>query len=93
MGPGWPAGARDRLRRPEREIARAEVVRDGGVGAARLVLVDECGAFTVVAHPSHQVAQARTAGRRERVPVWRRSWKCRPGAPIVAAACGQAAEQ
>jgi hypothetical protein len=33
-------------------------VRDDAVGAPCLVLVDERGAFAVVAHPGHQVAQA-----------------------------------
>jgi len=42
-------------------------VRDGGVCAACLVLVDERSAFAVVAHPGHQVSQARTAGRCEGV--------------------------
>ena len=39
----------------------------GFVGAARLVLLDHRGPFGVVAHPSHQVAQARTAVGRELV--------------------------
>ena len=37
------------------------------VRAARLVLVDHGRALAVVAHPRHQVPQARAAGRRERV--------------------------
>jgi hypothetical protein len=35
------------------------------------VLVDERGPHAVVAHPVHQVSQARTAGRREGVPGFR----------------------
>jgi hypothetical protein len=35
---------------------------DGEVGASCLVLVDDRGAFAVVAHPGHQVPQARAAG-------------------------------
>ena len=42
-------------------------VRDGSVGAACLVLVDNGGAFAIVPHPGHQVSQARAAGRCERV--------------------------
>src|SRR5262249_36200512 len=68
-------------------------VRDGGIGAAGFVLIDERGAFAIVAHPGHQVAQGCATGRRECVSVCRRSWKCRPGAPIAATACGQAAER
>jgi putative transposase len=39
---------------------------DRGVGAARLVLVDQRGPLAVVAHPGHQVLDARAACRRER---------------------------
>src|SRR5262249_6605917 len=39
-------------------------VRDGGIGAAGFVLIDERGAFAIVAHPGHQVAQACATGRR-----------------------------
>jgi hypothetical protein len=38
------------------------------VRAARLVLVDHRGPFGVVAHPRHQVTQARAAVGRELVP-------------------------
>jgi len=42
--------------------------RDGQVGTTCLMLVDDRGAFAVVAHPGHQFLQARAASCRQVVP-------------------------
>jgi hypothetical protein len=42
--------------------------RDGQVSPTGLVLIDDRGALAVVAHPGHQILQARAAGGREVVP-------------------------
>src|SRR5262249_53829790 len=54
-------------------------VRDGSVGAACLVLVDDRGAFAVVPHPGHQVSQARPAGGCECVAGMSQVVACRSG--------------
>jgi hypothetical protein len=64
-------------------------VRDGSVGAACLVLVDNGVAFAVVPYPGHQVSQARVAGHCECVADMSQvdatpPWSARmPGSPKI----------
>jgi hypothetical protein len=64
-------------------------VGDGGIGAGRLMLVDDRGALTVVTHPGHQVFEPHTAPSRPRVPRVPEIVKCKPSVPIARTACGQ----
>jgi len=65
-------------------------VRDGVIGTARLVLVDQRGALGVVPIRAIRSLMPVPPAAANVLPVWRRSWTCRPGAPIEPTAYGQA---
>jgi hypothetical protein len=64
---------------------------DGQVGPSCFVLVDDRGALAVVAIRAIRSFRLAPLAAAKWFPVCRRSWKCRPSAPIARTACAQAA--